>query len=424
LKMVSRPALPRKFNNLFSSLQLKEIPEDWNKNWEESQASFCPGKAAFLKTTYLESLAPLLGISTELEQVLSTNLQMFTDLPDLEKLIWHCYRITFELEDQPLPEIESWPVFSEELYPNINLFYAYLLLAGVNDLQLRHTQLGIPKQVIYATLADILVWIEDHRSSTGRWGLSQLGWLKNHFKGQLFHLGRLQFMFEKFQFHYHVFRNDGNGNTVVLAPDEKLIREDGQYEGANGITDPHNQWLTVYRETENEVHGNPVDARGWIKKTEIKLSLKDWKKVLSTGDKTIGIHIPATGSMDYQQCADSFSQAVDFFQNYFPDYGYQAFTCSSWLMDGQLAEYLPETSNISKFLTEFYLLPLPHSNSRQMYQRVFGGEQTDLSTVVPETSLQKCIIEHVQKGGHWRFAGGIFLREDIPWGKAIYRKLA
>ena len=67
------------------------------------------------------------------------------------------------------------------------------------------------------------------------------------------------------------------------------------------------------------------------------------------GDNVIEIHIPAEGKLDTEECKKSIEAAKPFFEKYFPEHKYSIFTCHSWLLDRDLSEFLPETSNIIKF---------------------------------------------------------------------------
>lgn len=53
---------------------------------------------------------------------------------------------------------------------------------------------GVGEDVTIATLKDVNVWTENYYRQFGRYGLNQFQWLLNHYTGNLFRLGRLQFM--------------------------------------------------------------------------------------------------------------------------------------------------------------------------------------------------------------------------------------
>jgi hypothetical protein len=57
--------------------------------------------------------------------------------------------------------------------------------------------------------------------------------------------------------------------------------------------------------------------------------------------------------MTSQACELSFEAAVDFFKRHLPAEKYRLAVCHSWLLDPQLAEYLPTDSNIIQFQRRF-----------------------------------------------------------------------
>lgn len=58
----------------------------------------------------------------------------------------------------------------------------------------KNSERGIPREITVNTLKDINIWIENCRISDKIQGLKGLGWLKLHYTGELFRIGRLQFV--------------------------------------------------------------------------------------------------------------------------------------------------------------------------------------------------------------------------------------
>ena len=117
-------------------------------------------------------------------------------------------------------------------------------------------------------------------------------------------------------------------------------------------------------------------------------------------DKVIGVHIPGTKTpIDKQSIDASFDIAYRFFEKYFPDFDYKGFTCHSWLMDPTLRELLPPTSNIVGFLDRFDTVFSNESDST--LKHIFDKSATfeNAHTYTAKTSLQKAVIDHIQKGG-------------------------
>src|SRR5687767_8610198 len=106
----------------------------------------------------------------------------------------------FRTEPVPRTEIREWPLLGGEYHPEGDLFYVLVALAGLPEMRAFFRERTIPSDVYRKGLTDVLRWMDDYRvrtSTSGAWGLHPryLGWLRHHFKGELFHLGRLQFEF-------------------------------------------------------------------------------------------------------------------------------------------------------------------------------------------------------------------------------------
>lgn len=81
---------------------------------------------------------------------------------------------------------------SEGIEPGMFSLFVFAHLASYTlELHRRH---GIPHEITVATLRDVNNWTENYRLVHGKPGLFHLGWLTNHALGNLFRLGRLQFI--------------------------------------------------------------------------------------------------------------------------------------------------------------------------------------------------------------------------------------
>lgn len=136
--------------------------------------------------------------------------------------------------------------------------------------------------------------------------------------------------------------------------------------------------------------------------------------LLGPGQSGLNTHVPSGGPLEPAACDDSFAQARAFFPRRFPEQ-VVAFGCHSWLMDGQLATYLPETSNIIQFQRRFKLFidceladwaPLEN-----LFHRRYDGPQVPselLDELPQETTLQRAIVTHLRVGDHWYNRTGWF----------------
>lgn len=83
-------------------------------------------------------------------------------------------------------------------YPSLEKRYGGAFALAVTLLLAERTkneysELGLSETVFWDTMSDIRIWEHNYFVKKGRHGIGELGWLKNHFKLEIFRLGRLQF---------------------------------------------------------------------------------------------------------------------------------------------------------------------------------------------------------------------------------------
>jgi len=126
------------------------------------------------------------------------------------------------------------------------------------------------------------------------------------------------------------------------------------------------------------------------------------------GEYTLSVHIPAfSGPITPRVCDESFERAGEFFTRYFPEEPYATAVCHSWLMDAELREYLPDSSNIIQFQKRFRLAyRSDDANDDGPLSFVFGRTTRDLDGLPRETTLQRAIVDHIRAGRHWHDGAG------------------
>jgi hypothetical protein len=122
----------------------------------------------------------------------------------------------------------------------------------------------------------------------------------------------------------------------------------------------------------------------------------------------LAVHIPGDGPLRPADCDASFRAAADFVAEYFPHERFRFATCSSWLLDEQLAEYLPREANIVDFqrrFTHFGDRPLADD---EVLEFVFHAPRgtAELDRLPQDTALQRAIVRHLREGRHWRLGHG------------------
>jgi hypothetical protein len=128
----------------------------------------------------------------------------------------------------------------------------------------------------------------------------------------------------------------------------------------------------------------------------------------AAGEWVLGVHIPETGPMTPDACDESFRRAPAFFRTHFPEHDWQRAVCSSWLLDPQLADYLPDSSNIVRFGRRFTLFGEPHDGDRAVLEFVFHHEDPDpdLGALPQRTTLERAVVAHLRNGRHWQVRAG------------------
>jgi hypothetical protein len=219
--------------------------------------------------------------------------------------------------------------------------YPWALVSVLPQLLDYHREHGVPDEVSWATCADLGRQLALGRRVRARPGLVSPGWLTAHFRGLLYHVGRLQYL--------------RIGDLSTLWPD--------------GPAEP-----------------------------------------------ALDLHIPATGPLAPQACEDSLARAEKLFASCFPEIRPRYAYCHSWLLDPQLAEYLPAKSNIVAFQRRFHLLPTRPGvpdDDLTVLQFVFERDRTplqpgELDALPQQTALQRAIVTHLKYGRHWHFRPGWF----------------
>ncbi|QKW09914.1 DUF5596 domain-containing protein [Streptomyces sp. NA04227] len=126
-------------------------------------------------------------------------------------------------------------------------------------------------------------------------------------------------------------------------------------------------------------------------------------------EPVLNVHIPATGGpMTPEACDDSFRRARPFFAAHFPEHGAERALCHSWLLDPQLAEYLPEDSNVVRFMRRWERVDEePRDGDESVLEFVFRRNGQPLDQLPQRTSLERAAVTHLRAGRHWHAPHGL-----------------
>ncbi len=396
--------------------------EVFREDWDKTAASYPRSHPVFLTPQYVREVSKELGLSDEMTAQALKALDFFHNRPAALRLAWHCHAALFDLANVQYKHIAKWPEFTEKSGPGASMFNVFIILSGLKQVLALHAKRDIPPQVTREMFQDTEIWARDSVTRTGVWGVKSLGWIWHHLTGRLYQLGRLQYTLDEGWLPYHVYRNTRTRQVVALAGHGMKFRADGQCFDADKAHDP-NAWGATLVETDTQFIGSRIDPEGRAVPGQVALDKSQWELALKPGDPTIGFHMPASGPLDHAQCGESLARAATFFTKHFPDRPFKGFNCASWLLDNQLPQVLPESSNIVRFLRETYLVPCPGASDGQTLDRVFPTftvTPQNLDQAPAHTSLQKTFIRELKAGRRFRSGACYLFVEDLDWGKAVY----
>jgi hypothetical protein len=266
--------------------------------------------------------------------------------PEIWWLLQRCHQQIVAQTGNPYSTLR-WQTLPPHLGTVGRLFYIYVFLAVLPIVRQRHREHGIPDDVAWTTLADLGEHIAIHRRVFGTAGLRSPRWLVFHFRGDLYRLGRLQF------------------ERARLSA-----------------------WPSLYDDILNaKVPGAKAGSDTPI----------------------LSVHIPESGGpLEPAACSASLALARDFFALHFPEETYRFGCCGSWLLDPQLADYLPSTSNIVRFQRMFHIVSQRHDGDQDVVQFVFRRTTYSLDELPQRTTLERAVVEHLRSGRHWQFCYGWF----------------
>ncbi|MFC4561748.1 acyltransferase domain-containing protein [Nocardiopsis mangrovi] len=241
-------------------------------------------------------------------------------------------------------EWRSWPNLIAAEDVRVRCAVVYALAAAVPLLEAVYDRHGVPEEVRAATLRDIGRHIGHSRAMFGRLGLETVTWAALHFRAGLYELGRLQYEPATLSTAGAV-RWYGSGAAAGLGPE------------------------------------------------------------LAEGAPALRLHIPVGGPLDAPSVQRSLDAARGFFRSCFAA-DYPVATCTSWLLDPQLADHLPESSNILAFQRRFTLVEADAPGDADVFRFVFRMAEVDPARTPARTTLERAAAGLVRSGGSWRVRTG------------------
>lgn len=124
---------------------------------------------------------------------------------------------------------------------------------------------------------------------------------------------------------------------------------------------------------------------------------KDGIKLEADKSKVINVHIPRTGTpLDKENCDKSYAQAREFFKEQVGENC--PFVCFSWLLYPENKDILPKHTNTYRFMSEYDIIGSETNYGEDLW-RLFDTEEKNPARLPTDTSMRRCYVEHLKKGG-------------------------
>ncbi|MEO9180745.1 MAG: acyltransferase domain-containing protein [Acidimicrobiales bacterium] len=223
------------------------------------------------------------------------------------------------------------------------LLYYYLFAITWRDTQVFLREAGCPNAIIERTMS----WLSRHTAiHVRKWdtvGLDAGWWMLPTLRGELLHVGSLQF--------HRVTLGVGS-----LAP------------------------------------------RPWYNEYDAKVRGPGFRY----GDASVGIHIPDKTDLSKSALDATFDEARDVIGALWPVHERRIATCQSWMLDSQLEEFLAPSSNILEFQRRFAPLPEWIVDDGDIVEFVFRRPGVALRSRPQTTTLERAVVTLIESGRHWR----------------------
>ncbi len=414
-----RGEIPVNLEEVLRAVQEEQAFAALRPHWRESLACFPAGTPDFLHPVWLREMMEYTGIDPgEFESVMRLAGRIAEDRA-LKLLAWHCRRLLFANPGDAGLDIKHWPKMIRALGTDANYFYFILALSSAGDVLAFHRKRGLPPDITRATCADIWRFLPRYAGQRVRLP-ETLTWLRHAVFGNLFKIGRHQYIRSMFRGCIQVYRHGASGNVIALAEGRLRLNSAGYFDGDAGIQDPR-AWTTFLSMDERTVHGFPVVPRGYVLQNEVRLRLDEWTRLLFRDTPVLDMHIPPAEPMSLADSVHSMRKAREFFCRYFPERTFRAFACHSWLFNTQLPDILGEQSNIAAWQREQYLFPVPAPTHAGL-PFIFSHAPFDLETAPRDTRLRRGVAALLEKGEPLRNGGMFALPENLPHsGSRFYR---
>ena len=216
-------------HEVLATLGVSQASALFAPHWEQSMACLPHEPPPFLARAGIGEICHYAGLDGEVESRLCETAESVCESPALLRLAWHCSRLAFEHLDYGADQLSQWPDLDHVLPERSGLFYLLIALDMASRTRARHQELGVAEGITRASCTNLRIHAERHKLATGRWGTLPrlLFWLRYHTMGELFRLGRFQFMIKPFRGQLSAYRHRDTAAVVALTNDGVRYTQEG-----------------------------------------------------------------------------------------------------------------------------------------------------------------------------------------------------
>lgn len=202
------------------------------------------------------------------------------------------------------------------------------------------------------------------------------------------------------------FQDPADAAHPSVRPFLARVDEARRLHAARGLTDEES-WETLqdlprHAHLDRLLHGSPGLRKDWWVELAFSGRLFQLGRLQFEPRRTcLAVHIPEEGGPLAPAAVDA---ALARARELFPEYARAC--CTSWLLDPQLGEYLPEESNILRFQRRFEPTGETGVDDARVLEFVFHALDPDVERLPRETRLQRAVVDHLRSGGHWHWVAG------------------
>lgn len=391
------------------------------KHWEKLVAAWGGKVPEFVSEEYLKKYLPFLQVPQDEEEIMLRARRVIASCCEKEERSLYMFALyygAFVLKLQVNPAMES-PVWGED--EGVACLIASLSCFPLIAENCRKKE--IPEH--YAT--DVLQWIGGtvaiyklaHNDIPGH-SLQQLYWLHHHIDGDLYRIGRFEYLIHHLPVWAPlIFRNDDGVLAILAAPGFKFDEK-----GLVTLKEPYVE--STIEEDGSYITGIPCTAEGYARVNErLTIDRREFKPVCAPWDIVPSIHIPGGLRMGWEEALSSMKEAKEFFKKYLKR-EIPMIVCGSWILNPALEKFAPN-GNMAKFRRETCNIPMIRwgEEGRDGMFFAFGRGDVDPTEIPAANSIQKVLQEIFKAEGTLRTGAMFVLCEDLDkLGNMYYRTQA